>query len=449
MNFGMKYKRLGQIDGGRSEAVYAYLFCSFLDKGKSRNILKNNKINYFVLKVLISLPNTFASLLIVIILATACDQPKQERMSRAEKRRTLIDSLSHFSALPEQVKAPKDNPLSTEKIELGRLLFFDPILSGNKDVACASCHHPAMGYAEILDISIGVNGRGFGYKRVFNEPNDIPFTKRNSPTIINTAFNGINIRNRYKPEQAPMFWDLRASSLEEQALEPIKSMEEMRGRGYQKEEIIPEIVRRIKGIPVYQRLFDEAFDAEASISAENIAKAIASFERSLLTNNSRFDQYMRGDKKAISISEREGFEEFVRAGCGNCHNGPMFSDFQQHVLGVPDNQKLSTLDMGIDSSYAFRTPTLRNLRFTFPYMHNGSMPSLQRVLEFYEDISFGVMRNPNLSKDQLDPLLKNIRLKVKDMAPIISFLNTLNDNSFDQAVPESVPSGLPVGGNIN
>jgi cytochrome c peroxidase len=167
-----------------------------------------------------------------------------------------------------------------------------------------------------------------------------------------------------------------------------------------------------------------------------------------VTNNSRFDRYMRGDKSAMSISEREGFAQFKRSGCGNCHNGPMFSDYKKHILGVNNNKKLGFEDKGIDSTYAFRTPSLRNLRFTAPYMHNGTMPYLLRVLEFYEDISGGKNINPHLQKEQLDPLVKEINLRVGQMRPIMSFLNTLNDEDFDKSEPESVPSGLPVGGNI-
>lgn len=374
--------------------------------------------------------------------------PRKKRISRAKQRRMLIDSLSHFAALPASVSYPKDNPQTTEKVALGKLLFFDPILSGNKDVACATCHHPSTGFAENLDISIGVNGKGLGSKRAFQSPNDIPFTQRNSPTVINTAFNGLVNQKHYVSEHAPMFWDLRTNSLEDQALEPLKSLEEMRGRNYEEDEIIPMVLKRLRRIPAYRKLFHEAFAEKNPINPKNLGRAIAAYERTLLTNNSRFDQYMRGDSSAISISEKEGFQQFIRSGCGNCHHGPMFSDYQQHVLGVPANPKLPNPDMGIDSSYAFRTPSLRNLRFTAPYMHNGSLPTLLRVLEFYEDISFGVKRNPEIEKEQLDPLVPHIRLKVKDMRPIISFLNTLNDNSFDKSEPKSVPSGLPVGGNI-
>ena len=150
--------------------------------------------------------------------------------TKTEVRNTIpnasIDTLSRFSALPKTVKSPADNPLTKEKITLGKFLFFDPVLSGNKDVACATCHHPSNGYAESLELSIGVNGKGFGRNRSFNQPNDIPFAKRNSPTVLNAAFNGINVYDKYNPAKSPMFWDNRAESLESQALEPIKSFEE-------------------------------------------------------------------------------------------------------------------------------------------------------------------------------------------------------------------------------
>lgn len=389
--------------------------------------------------------------MMLLMACTACEQPPppKKRISRAQRKRNLIDSLAHFSALPEDVKHPRDNPPSPEKIQLGKLLFFDPILSGNRDVACATCHHPSSGFAENLEISIGVNGHGFGSKRAFRQPNDIPFTKRNSPTVINTAFNGITIEDEYDPEQAPMFWDIRNRSLEDQALEPIKSLEEMRGHGHAKEDILSVVIYRLQQIPAYRKMFETVFGGAEAVNAKNLARAIAAYERTLLTNNSRFDQYMRGDKSAISLSEKEGFRQFIQSGCANCHNGPMFSDYQPHVLGVPDNPKLDASDMGIDSSYAFRTPSLRNLRFTAPYMHNGSLPTLLRVLEFYEDIAGGKMRTPHLTKSHLDPLVDEIDLRVMNMRPIISFLNTLNDDQFDRSEPETVPSGLPVGGNLD
>lgn len=369
-----------------------------------------------------------------------------EELDREVKALPLV--RVRFTALPENVIAPPDNLPTAEKIELGRILFYDPILSGDRDVACASCHHPSSGYAETLELSIGVNGQGFGSRRAFKTPNAIPFTKRNAQSVLNTAFNGVDIFGDYDPQEAPMFWDLRVQSLESQVLEPIKAMEEMRGLNYSEEEIYPEIISRIEAIPEYQKYFERVFPEIEPITMKNISRAIAAFERTLVANNSRFDLYMRGDKTALSESEIEGFETFKRVGCANCHNGPMFSDFKTHVISVPPTDKLNEPDSGFQSTFAFRTPTLRNLRFTFPFMHNGKLTSLKEILEFYEDIAGGKTRNSHVSKSQLDPFIQELKLEVKDMGPIINFLLALNDDGFDKEIPESVPSGLPVGGNI-
>jgi cytochrome c peroxidase len=361
----------------------------------------------------------------------------------------LVDTLSIHSALPTSVKSPLDNSVSDSKIELGRLLFYDPILSGDKDIACATCHHPSQGYAEYRDLSIGTNGKGLGSKRDFNKPNDIPIMKRNAHTILNTAFNGINTKKNYSPENAPMFWDSRVFTLEDQALEPILTLEEMRGPRYSKDVILNVVVKRLTNIPEYVFLFKEVFKELKPINATNIAKAIAAFERSLITTETRFDKYMRGDTKAISLSEKDGFSTFKKVGCGKCHNGPMFSDYKSHIIGVPKNQKLTEFDKGINDEYAFRTPSLRNLRFTAPYMHNGKFNTLKEVLEFYEDITSGKNKHTEIEKEQIDPLIQELKISVKDMRPIISFLNTLNDPDFDKKIPDFVPSGLPVGGNID
>src|SRR5258706_6250368 len=138
-----------------------------------------------------------------------------------------------LSALPRYVNGHADNPLSSDKVALGRLLFWDPILSGNRDVACASCHHPRFGYAENRDLSVGVNGVGLGESRRFASPNAIPFVKRNSQTLLNIAFNGIDRAGGYDPQAAPMFLDMRVGSLEAQTLQPIKAFEEMRGDAHE------------------------------------------------------------------------------------------------------------------------------------------------------------------------------------------------------------------------
>src|SRR5690606_17410832 len=302
-----------------------------------------------------------------------CGNPKVEKIRDIEPEKPMAT----VAALPKTVLHPTNNPSSSDKELLGKLLFYDPILSGGKDISCASCHHPSTGYAEFLDLSIGSNGKGLGSKRVFNTPNDIPLMKRNSPTILNTAYNGIGSKDDYLPENAPMFWDDRAKSLEIQALEPIKTLEEMRGNHFEKSEILTVVTERVREIPEYRTLFPNAFGENAPIDSIAIGKAIAAFERTLVANNSRFDQYMRGDVNAISNSEKEGFALFKSVGCINCRSDPMFSDYKLHVLGVPDNPKLPAPDGGLEGSFAYRTATLRNLRFTAPYMHNGSFQNLK------------------------------------------------------------------------
>lgn len=353
-----------------------------------------------------------------------------------------------LSALPLEAEWPANNPFSEEKVKLGKLLFFDPILSGNKDVACATCHHPEFGFAESLELSMGVNAIGLGSKRHFLPHNDIPFVKRNSQTILNTAFNGIDQQGFMEVSKSPMFWDLRAESLEKQALEPIKSLEEMRGRQHEEEEILNVVVERLKQNSTYVQLFSDAFRTTDAVSIENLGKAIASYERTLITANTRFDQYMRGDKSALSYNEIEGMKAFVKSGCINCHNGPMLSDFKVHALGVEDNEKLDFVDDGFEKTFAFRTPSLRNLRYTFPYMHNGKLETLKNVLEFYEDLAGGKIKNHNMSKEQLDPLVKELKVNFKDLSLIEEFLNSLNADTFDKSMPQNVPSGLAVGGAI-
>jgi cytochrome c peroxidase len=357
--------------------------------------------------------------------------------------------LEEVSALPDTFISPKDNPTTPEKIELGRLLFYDPILSGQKDVSCASCHHPGYGYAESQEVSIGVNGIGLGEMRTFKQPNTIPFVRRNAHSILNTAFNGIDTEGNYDPQKAPMFWDLRVEGLENQSLEPIKNLEEMRGHTYETEVTLDSVVNRLRNIGAYKQLFREVFSDTAAITAINISKALAAFERSLVANNSRFDQYMRGDKKALSSLEKEGYAAFIKSGCAKCHNGPMFSDFKLHVLGVADNEKVKVADTGANGSYAFRTPTLRNLRYTDPYMHSGKLKTLRQVLEFYEDMAGENPPNPHVTREQMDPLARKLKLRFKDMQAIEVFLSSLNDDKFDRKIPDRVPSGLKVGGDID
>lgn len=388
----------------------------------------------------------FLSLLfLAVYLCMGCGHERGRSLQ--EKKVKTSETLADLGALPMYVTHPKDNPTSPEKVRLGRLLFFDPILSGNKDVSCATCHQPEFNYAEFMETSIGVNGVGNGSKRRFLEPNTIPFVKRNSQSILNTAFNGIKNGEAYNPDKAPMFWDLRAEGLEMQALEPIKTLEEMRGNSFHEGMVLDAVVTRLKRIPAYRKLFSEAFTSESEpVNQVNLSKAIAAYERTLIATNTRFDQYMRGDSNAMSTSEKDGLNAFLVTGCAKCHSGPMFSDYKLHILGVPDTENRKESDAGIHSNYAFRTPSLRNLRFTSPYMHSGKFKTLDQVLLFYEDVAGGKILNPHVKTGQVDSLATHMDVNFKDISRIVEFLNTLNDDSFDKTIPSSVPSGLTVGG---
>lgn len=214
---------------------------------------------------------------------------------------------------------------------------------------------------------------------------------------------------------------------------------------------------RLAEIPEYRSLFAAAFGAGRTadiVTPTNLARALAAYERTLVASNSPFDRYMRGEPTAMSPIQIQGMQRFDRAGCVNCHNGPMLSDFQPHVLGIADNRKLAASDAGVGGGYGFRTPSLRNLRFTAPYMHNGAFDSLDEVLQFYNNPGGrgrrgggGATRNPNVTRDQLDPLLRRLNVR-GNRGDFIAFLDALNDDSFDRSIPARVPSGLAVGGNI-
>ena len=366
-------------------------------------------------------------------------------LSQCAKTNRGVDSITSFTALPLVITSPADNPQTIQKITLGKLLFWDPVLSGTKEVACGSCHHSSMGYTDNLDLSIGVNGQGLGTSRHFLLPNNIPFVKRNSMTILNTAFNGLTVDGTYDPLTAVMFFDNRTHSLESQSLEPIKTMEEMRGGRILVTNILDSVILRLKNIPEYTRLFSEAFQTADAVTAQNLARAIASFERTLISNHSPYDEYIRGNTLSMTQTQIQGMNAFAVNGCNNCHSGPMFSDFSLHVLSVPDNSKLP-VDAGTNGTYAFRTPSLRNLTLTAPYMHNGMLPSLNAVLDFYEQVGDHHSQNPHVGNNQLDPELK--RINDRDKGAIIEFLSTLSDDRFDKTIPISVPSGLHPGGNL-
>lgn len=341
--------------------------------------------------------------------------------------------------------------------ELGRLLFYDPILSGGRDVACATCHHPDFGYADGRALSIGVEGEGLGPDREHLTPDQTGFVIRNSPTIINTAFNGTDENGNYDRALAPMFWDNRVLSLETQALGPIQNFEEMRGHAFGEDVALDSIVNRLLQNTEYRGLFTAAFGEENAVTTENIGSAIATFERFITATDSPFDRYQAGDQAALNAAQIRGMNRFNQIGCDNCHSGPMFSDYQLHTLGVPDNPDINGTDAGADGSYNFRTPTLRNLTETGPYFHNGVGGNLQQTIAFYRTArnfaannggpgggpGGGLNINPNVNRNQIADEVRDLNnFDNNDIQDIIAFLQALNDPDFDREIPTEVPSGL-------
>ena len=356
----------------------------------------------------------------------------------------------NLETLPE-VTYPADNPITPEKVKLGKLLFWDPIVGGMDDVACATCHHPDHGYSDGLATPIGVNGIGLGPERienagglVLNSP--IDRVGRNSPSIINTAYNGLTGEGQYVPENAVMFWDGRARSLEIQCTMPPTSRDEMLGDAAEKEDAMDTVIADLRKIPEYVMLFDDAFGGGmAAVNEENYAKAIASFERTIVSSNSPFDKYLAGNMNALTEQQKEGLLLFYGdAGCDNCHLGPMFSDFNFHALGVPDNPVIG-VDVGQDTLHLFRTPTLRNASITGPYMHNGVYTTLMETVDF---MCSGESQNVGVPSGMKDVDFVPNGLSNEDKECLVAFIESLTDDSFDKEPAISVPSGLPVGGMI-
>lgn len=362
------------------------------------------------------------------------------------------------------------NMNNNSMVTLGRLLFWDPILSGEKDVACATCHHPDFGYSDGRELPIGVGGEGLGPDRINAANNGIGMVGRNSPTIINTNFNGISPNGNFNPATAPMFWDNRVRSLETQALGPLLSFEEMRGHAFGEAVALDSIVNRLQNIGQYSTLFTDAFGTNNSITSTNIGAAIAAFERTIIATNSPFDQFQAGNQNSLTQAQIKGMDRFEDIGCNDCHSGPMFSDFELHVVGVPDNNQLANSDAGANGIYAFRTPTLRNLDETGPYFHNGVGGNLQETIQFYitarnfargnngggggpgggNGPGGGLIVNPNVDRNDIDNDVRNLQnFNNNDIQDIIAFIQSLDDPGFDRTIPATVPSGLTPGGNIN
>lgn len=380
--------------------------------------------------------------LLLLIFLVGCDDFDPEPINFSQDDIVPVGAVQTLeirgrilASLPEE--APSAD---SKQVELGRLLFWDPILSGDRDVACATCHLPEISYTDSQHQAIGVGGVGRAHNRSVGYSGRVP---RNSQTILNTAWNGINEFGLFDPDTAPMFWDNRTRSLESQALEPMRSREEMRGDAYTEDQIDAELVSRLNNIPAYQLAFNEAFAID-DISINDVAKALAAFQRTLVANQSPFDQWMRGVPGAMTELQISGMQEFVIAGCADCHSGPLFSDFEPHILGVQEGVDVMEPDEG-NGSFAFRTPTLRQLDSTGPYFHAGQFSTLGEAINFYDERRSS--NNPNVPSGLLDEeLLEVLEMDNGRGAIIQTFLDALNDDGFDNAVPIAVPSGLPPGG---
>jgi len=362
---------------------------------------------------------------------------------------------------------PADNGPSAARIDLGRFLFFDPILSGEKDVACGTCHHPSLAFADGRQFGAGVSGVGLGPTRILSVSAisglPIDLGPRNTPTVLNAAFNADE-----SGAASPLgfqFWDGRARGLEEQARGPIASRGEMAGDAYPLEEARDSVVARLRSIAEYVRLFRGAFPTEAAIhpgaeviSMDTYGRAVAAYERELVTRFSPYDRYALGENAALTPSQKRGLELFfTKAGCNSCHAGPMFSDFRFHVVGVPQEGSGTVLlpgdDVGREEStgdpadrYAFRTATLRNVALTAPYMHDGAFATLNAVVRFYNDGARP--RHAAMDDAVLDPLVRQpLDLTDGEVADLVGFLEALTDpgTGLDPlllTIPEAVPSGL-------
>ena len=331
------------------------------------------------------------------------------------------------------MKMPADNTMSDARFaaraELGRLLFYDQVLSARDDMSCATCHHPDLGYSDGRGRSMGAGGTGLGPERTGGH-----VIRRGAPTIWNAAYNELQ------------FWDGRAKDLEEQARNPITAPEEMG-------ETETRAVAQLTAIPEYRRLFDDAFGgvSGSSISLASITKALAAFERTQLSSRSAFDRYAAGDRSAMTVSERRGFDVFRsgQARCFECHSLPTFASPDFKVVGVPglkgeaEDHGRGDLVTGGSSGMkgAFKVPTLRNVALTAPYMHNGRFASLPQVIVFYEK---GGGPGHGVPTPNLDDKIRPFQLTGQQTIDLLAFLNALTDESALAPVPERVPSGLPV-----
>jgi cytochrome c peroxidase len=348
-----------------------------------------------------------------------------------------IPDLSKVQDQPAEIQVPKGlppltpnavvpayNPMTVGRIELGKQLYFDPRVSFNGTVSCATCHNPEKGWSDGQVTTVGIDGAANG---------------RNSPTVLNTVY-GKN-----------MFWDGRMNSLEAQAQGPVQAATEMGGQNH------TQIIERLRQIPGYREQFMKVFGTD--VNMDGFAKAIAAFERTALSGNSKYDQYITGEFNALSESAKRGMVLFglrqdiedeyqpegvvlKKANCTSCHIGTNFSDDQFHNLGVGADKNGNLADLGrwavepvgnrnVASIGAFKTPTIRDVTRSGPYMHDGSEATLEEVVELYDR---GGNPNPYLSQD-----MKPLKLTAQEKADLVEFMKSLEGELIPVVLPKLPP----------
>jgi cytochrome c peroxidase len=292
-----------------------------------------------------------------------------------------------WQPLPDKAPEPADNPTTPEKVELGRMLYFDPRFSSTGTVSCNTCHNLMLGGEDNRNFSMGVHGQMGG---------------RSSPTVWNAAF------------ASSQFWDGRAPSLEEQAKGPVVNPVEM---GMSEVETAMD---RVRAIPAYKPYFERAFGKDDPLTVDNAAKAVAAFERTMITPNSPYDRFVKGDKSALDASQQRGMESFASLGCTACHSGPAFSGpvgeagkgFFMRFPTFQDNAYVSEYHLLEDNGrfdatgkegdkHLFKVPTLRNVALTAPYFHNGSVATLEEAVR----VMAKTQLNQSLSDEQVTDIV--------------------------------------------
>lgn len=337
----------------------------------------------------------FAFSILAVVLSASCGEKPKVAEAPAKPVGPPLAIETPLGLPP--VPIPADNPPTADTVALGRRLYYDTQLSADNTVACSNCHNPTLAFTDGRPVSLGVNGKT---------------GTRNAPTVLNAA---------YHPVQ---FWDGRAKSLEDQAGGPIQNPLEMN----QSHDVM---VAKISKLTDYQAAFDKAF-GPGPITVDKVEKAIASFERTVISGNSPFDRYeYGGDKKAMSAAAIRGlalFRDKTKGNCVTCHTMEdkyaLFTDGKFHNIGVGIDPNGELTDQGryeqtkLDADRgAFRTPTLRNIAKTAPYMHDGSEKTLKDVVDFYVG---GGTSNPHLDKE-----IKELKLKGPERADLVAFLEAL------------------------